>query len=76
MLFVCFLCRNDLELPTSGFMGQSPRAQGGQGPPPMLAERFQSVITQLFQQVQSVYSKLKSCRVLGTIFVKDVLRLL
>jgi len=42
--------RNDLEVPTSGFLGDSARAQGGQGPPPMLAERFQSVITQLFQQ--------------------------
>jgi hypothetical protein len=41
--------RNDLELPTSAYLG--PVAQGGQGPPPMLAERFQSVITQLFQQV-------------------------
>jgi ATP-dependent Clp protease protease subunit len=40
--------RNDLELPTSAYLG--PVAQGGQGPPPMLAERFQSVITQLFQQ--------------------------
>lgn len=26
-------------------------AQGGQGPPPMVQERFQSVITQLFQHV-------------------------
>lgn len=42
--------RKDLELPGSAFMGDSARAQGGQGPPPMLAERFQSVITQLFQQ--------------------------
>lgn len=42
--------RNDLEVPTSGFLGEGARAQGGQGPPPMLAERFQSVITQLFQQ--------------------------
>jgi ATP-dependent Clp protease protease subunit len=41
--------RNDLDLPTSAYLG--PVAQGGQGPPPMLAERFQSVITQLFQQV-------------------------
>ena len=43
--------RKDLEVPSWGFLGESPRAQGGQGPPPMLAERFQSVITQLFQQV-------------------------
>jgi hypothetical protein len=43
--------KKDLELPGSAFMGDSARAQGGQGPPPMLAERFQSVITQLFQQV-------------------------
>lgn len=35
--------RSDIEVPKSIY------AQGGQGPPPMLAERFQSVITQLFQ---------------------------
>ncbi|CAM6125760.1 unnamed protein product [Calypogeia fissa] len=35
--------RNDLEVPSSIY------AQGGQGPSPMLMERFQSVITQLFQ---------------------------
>lgn len=53
---LCFyLCRNDLEVPSSGFLGEGARAQGGQGPPPMLAERFQSVITQLFQQVQFPY---------------------
>lgn len=51
-------CRNDLEVPTSGFLGGSVRAQG-QGPPPMLAERFQSVITQLFQQVWFVSSRLR-----------------
>lgn len=39
--------RNDLEVPTSSYSG--PYAQGGQGPPPMLQERFQSVISQLFQ---------------------------
>jgi ATP-dependent Clp protease protease subunit len=42
--------RKDLEVPTSAYFGGSVVAQGGQGPPPMLAERFQSVITQLFQQ--------------------------
>jgi hypothetical protein len=40
--------RDDLELPTLAYSG--PIAQGGQGPPLMLAEWFQSVITQLFQQ--------------------------
>eukprot|EP00246_Nothoceros_aenigmaticus_P011768 TRINITY_DN3344_c0_g1_i1.p1 TRINITY_DN3344_c0_g1~~TRINITY_DN3344_c0_g1_i1.p1 ORF type:complete len:296 (+),score=37.53 TRINITY_DN3344_c0_g1_i1:126-1013(+) len=40
--------RPDLEAPKNSFC--PPYAQGGgQGPPPMLAERFQSVITQLFQ---------------------------
>ncbi|MCO5554860.1 hypothetical protein L7F22_008396 [Adiantum nelumboides] len=40
--------RNDLEVPQSFHTGPS-AAQGGQGPPPMLQERFQSVISQLFQ---------------------------
>jgi hypothetical protein len=44
--------RDDLELPTLAYSG--PIAQGGQGPPLMLAEWFQSVITQLFQQVEFV----------------------
>uniref|UniRef100_A0A0D6QUW2 ATP-dependent Clp protease proteolytic subunit n=1 Tax=Araucaria cunninghamii TaxID=56994 RepID=A0A0D6QUW2_ARACU len=39
--------RNDLEVPSSPYC--SPYAQGQQGPPPMLMERFQSVISQLFQ---------------------------
>jgi len=39
--------RNDLEVPSSLYCGTY--AQGGQGPPPMMQERFQSVITQLFQ---------------------------
>eukprot|EP00249_Psilotum_nudum_P005098 c18573_g1_i1 orf=140-1147(+) len=39
--------RNDLEMPASASCGVN--AQGGQGPPPMLQERFQSVISQLFQ---------------------------
>lgn len=39
--------RKDLEVPTSSYCG--PYAQGGQGPSPMLQERFQSVISQLFQ---------------------------
>ncbi|KAG6548265.1 hypothetical protein Mapa_010316 [Marchantia paleacea] len=39
--------RNDLEVPTSMYAG--PYANQGQGPPPMVQERFQSVITQLFQ---------------------------
>ena len=44
-------CRNDVEIPSSSLAG--PYAQGGQGPPPMLQERFQSVISQLFQHVIS-----------------------
>ncbi|BBN02916.1 ATP-dependent Clp protease, protease subunit [Marchantia polymorpha subsp. ruderalis] len=39
--------RNDLDVPTSMYAG--PYANQGQGPPPMVQERFQSVITQLFQ---------------------------
>ncbi|CAI5463530.1 unnamed protein product [Closterium sp. Yama58-4] len=41
--------KNDLEVPHSLFMG-APEVMAGQGaPPPMLQERFQSVISQLFQ---------------------------
>ncbi|CAI5977636.1 unnamed protein product [Closterium sp. NIES-64] len=41
--------KNDLEVPQSLFMG-APEVMAGQGaPPPMLQERFQSVISQLFQ---------------------------
>ncbi|KAF6143329.1 hypothetical protein GIB67_001273 [Kingdonia uniflora] len=39
--------RDDLQLPSSPFFPAY--AQGGQGPPPMVQERFQSVISQLFQ---------------------------
>ncbi|XP_058068072.1 ATP-dependent Clp protease proteolytic subunit 5, chloroplastic [Magnolia sinica] len=39
--------REDLELPSSPYFPVN--AQGGQGPPPMVQERFQSVISQLFQ---------------------------
>ncbi|CAK9152894.1 unnamed protein product [Ilex paraguariensis] len=39
--------REDLQVPSSPYLLAS--AQGGQGPPPMVQERFQSVISQLFQ---------------------------
>ncbi|KAI5674897.1 hypothetical protein M9H77_05847 [Catharanthus roseus] len=39
--------RDDLQVPSSPYFPAY--AQGGQGPPPMVAERFQSVISQLFQ---------------------------
>ncbi|KAK8936749.1 hypothetical protein KSP39_PZI012341 [Platanthera zijinensis] len=39
--------RDDLLAPSSPFFPTE--AQGGQGPPPMVQERFQSVISQLFQ---------------------------
>ncbi|KAA8545251.1 hypothetical protein F0562_020035 [Nyssa sinensis] len=39
--------RDDLQVPTSPYFPAY--AQGGQGPPPMVQERFQSVISQLFQ---------------------------
>ncbi|PKU80592.1 ATP-dependent Clp protease proteolytic subunit 5, chloroplastic-like [Dendrobium catenatum] len=39
--------RDDLIAPTSPYLPVE--AQGGQGPPPMVQERFQSVISQLFQ---------------------------
>ncbi|KAL0918693.1 hypothetical protein M5K25_010716 [Dendrobium thyrsiflorum] len=39
--------RDDLIAPTSPYFPVE--AQGGQGPPPMVQERFQSVISQLFQ---------------------------
>ncbi|KAK4752616.1 hypothetical protein SAY87_021414 [Trapa incisa] len=38
--------RDDLQIPTSAFF---PTYAQGQGPPPMVQERFQSVISQLFQ---------------------------
>ncbi|EFJ24258.1 hypothetical protein SELMODRAFT_67117, partial [Selaginella moellendorffii] len=41
--------RRDLEVPPSAYLGGAYAAGQGQGPPPMLQERFQSVITQLFQ---------------------------
>ncbi|CAK9145225.1 unnamed protein product [Ilex paraguariensis] len=39
--------RDDLQVPSSPYFPAF--AQGGQGPPPMVQERFQSVISQLFQ---------------------------
>ncbi|MQM19641.1 hypothetical protein Taro_052650 [Colocasia esculenta] len=39
--------RDDLQMPSSPYFPVE--AQGGQGPPPMVQERFQSVISQLFQ---------------------------
>ncbi|KAL6978268.1 ATP-dependent Clp protease proteolytic subunit 5 [Sarracenia purpurea var. burkii] len=39
--------RDDLQTPSSLYFPAY--AQGGQGPPPMVQERFQSVISQLFQ---------------------------
>lgn len=38
--------REDLQIPATTYA-----SQGGQGPPPMVQERFQSVISQLFQHV-------------------------
>ncbi|XP_072052563.1 ATP-dependent Clp protease proteolytic subunit 5, chloroplastic-like [Arachis hypogaea] len=38
--------RNDLQVPSSPYL---PAYAQGQGPPPMVQERFQSVISQLFQ---------------------------
>ncbi|KAG4981735.1 hypothetical protein JHK87_026484 [Glycine soja] len=40
------LSRSDLQVPSSPYF---PTYAQGQGPPPMVAERFQSVISQLFQ---------------------------
>ncbi|KAF5195622.1 Atp-dependent clp protease proteolytic subunit [Thalictrum thalictroides] len=40
--------RDDLQVPSSAYFPSS-ATQGGQGPPPMVQERFQSVISQLFQ---------------------------
>uniref|UniRef100_A0A5B6ZBE3 ATP-dependent Clp protease proteolytic subunit n=1 Tax=Davidia involucrata TaxID=16924 RepID=A0A5B6ZBE3_DAVIN len=39
--------RDDMQVPASPYFPTY--AQGGQGPPPMVQERFQSVISQLFQ---------------------------
>lgn len=39
--------RDDLQIPSSAYFPTY--AQGGQGPPPMVQERFQSVVSQLFQ---------------------------
>lgn len=43
-------CRDDLQVPTSPYF---PTYAQGQGPSPMVQERFQSVISQLFQHVRS-----------------------
>lgn len=43
-------CRDDLQIPSSAYFPTY--AQGGQGPPPMVQERFQSVVSQLFQHVR------------------------
>lgn len=43
-------CRDDLQIPSSAYFPAY--AQGGQGPPPMVQERFQSVVSQLFQHVR------------------------
>ncbi|PIA28019.1 hypothetical protein AQUCO_07300003v1 [Aquilegia coerulea] len=40
--------RDDLQVPSSAYF-PSYATQGGQGPPPMIQERFQSVVSQLFQ---------------------------
>ncbi|KAL3517363.1 hypothetical protein ACH5RR_019952 [Cinchona calisaya] len=40
--------RDDLQVPTSSYF-PAYATQGAQGPPPMVQERFQSVISQLFQ---------------------------
>ncbi|KAI0510491.1 hypothetical protein KFK09_011093 [Dendrobium nobile] len=47
--------RDDLIAPTSPYFPVE--AQGGQGPPPMVQERFQSVISQLFQHVRFWFSR-------------------
>lgn len=47
-LFLKCDCREDLQVPSSPYF---PTYAQGQGPPPMVAERFQSVISQLFQYV-------------------------
>lgn len=43
------IMQGDLQIPSSPYF---PAYAQGQGPPPMVQERFQSVITQLFQYVQ------------------------
>ena len=56
--------RNDLAVPHSSFMGPVVAGQGA--PPPMMQERFQSVISQLFQNVRgymcNVVEGLSACR--------------
>lgn len=46
-------CSWDLEVPHSPVMGMGIEASQGQGPPPMMQERMQSVISQLFQNVST-----------------------
>lgn len=45
-------CRDDLQVPSSPYF---PAYAQGQGPPPMVQERFQSVISQLFQHVRESF---------------------
>ena len=46
-----WFCREDLQIPSSPFFPAYANGAQGQGPPPMVHERFQSVISQLFQHV-------------------------
>ena len=48
--------RDDLHIPSSPYFPAY--AQGGQGPPPMVQERFMSVISQLFQYVRLLFAEI------------------
>jgi len=50
--FCTYFYRDDLAVVSSSYFPFN--AQGAQGPPPMVQERFQSVVSQLFQHVRIV----------------------
>lgn len=52
----CNAFRDDLQIPSSPFFPAY--AQSGQGPPPVVQERFMSVVSQLFQHVRSLFIEL------------------
>lgn len=61
-----FVFRDDLQVPSSPYF---PAYAQAQGPPPMMQERFQSVISQLFQHVKTL-----SCCFIHAGFLLDELR--
>jgi hypothetical protein len=62
-----WFCREDLQIPSSPFFPAYANGAQGQGPPPMVHERFQSVISQLFQHVSEYINHLSFSSCLSSI---------